>query len=214
MSKMARSRKRRLREVTVEVGRQEATVTAETILRAFISLTLFSRTITLTPSETMAKSVGQRRTAVDTIVLHAIGGPECDKDRRVVFRGVGGTARGWKRYFEQHESLGIHWIVDRSGTTLPSTPENEVANHALGFNEISIGIELVNNSDGRDPFPKRQIDALTILVRDIRSRWHIAADHIRRHSDIDKGRRLPCGVARKVDPGAAFPLQEFLESVR
>ena len=93
--------------------------------------------------------------------------------KKVIFRPVKGDASTWKSYFERHHELGIHWIIDRSGTIVSSIPEDQVANHAAGWNRTSIGIELVNTGDGVDPYPQVQIDTLTKLIVGVRSRWGV-----------------------------------------
>ena len=91
------------------------------------------------------------------------------------------------------------------------------ASHAIGWNQRSIGIELVNNGDHRDPFPQVQLDALVRLAREIRRRHPaIALARVLRHSDVDHT-NFPAaefGVGctafrRKLDPGDAFPWDEF-----
>jgi N-acetylmuramoyl-L-alanine amidase len=91
------------------------------------------------------------------------------------------------------------------------------ATHATGWNQRSIGIELVNNGDGVDPFPPPQLDALVTLVGAIRRR-HPAIDgpRVLRHSDVDHS-TFPAAsfgqgcsaFRRKEDPGAAFPWDAF-----
>jgi hypothetical protein len=103
-----------------------------------------------------AKTSGPLQVNVDTIIIHAVSGPSCSGGR-VVYSGAPGDAGRWKRFFDQHPFLGIHYIVDRAGTVLASTPENQVANHALGHNYRTIGIELVNDGNGVDPCTEKQI---------------------------------------------------------
>lgn len=155
---------------------------------------------------------GESRSQVDTVVIHAIGGPRCTSDG-VAFTHAARDAAFWKSYFEGHAQYGIHWIVDRSGTTLASVPENQIAIHAYGANRSSIGIELVNDGSGLDPFPRAQIDALSRLICDIRRRWpSIPLAGIKGHGELDQ-RRLACGFKQKVDPGPAFPWSAVLVKV-
>ena len=181
---------------------------------ALRSAILVAACSSISAAEVFAKSSGPKRDKVDLIVIHSIGGPECSEDgKKVIFRPVKGDASTWKSYFERHHELGIHWIIDRSGTMVSSIPEDQVANHAAGWNRTSIGIELVNTGDGVDPYPPVQIDALTRLIIGVRSRWGVVPQNIKRHSDIDQGQPLPCGSPRKVDPGANFPFVEVLRAV-
>jgi N-acetylmuramoyl-L-alanine amidase len=115
-------------------------------------------------------SSGPRREFVDSIIIHAIGGPSWEAGR-LVFSGAPGDAQRWKEFFDRHPFLGIHYVVDRDGLALASTPEVRVANHALDNNATSIGIELVQATGSNplreaadhrpdsapqvDPFPRR-----------------------------------------------------------
>lgn len=149
---------------------------------------------------------GPVRTVIDSIVVHAISGPSC-AGGRVVFSGAPGDAARWKTFFDRHPFLGIHYVVDRDGVVLASTPENRVANHARHNNDSTIGIELVHNGDGEEPYGAKQIDALIGLIGDIRRRYGIPLQNIKGHSDVDT-RTFACGgksYKTKMDPGANFP---------
>lgn len=93
---------------------------------------------------------GPRREFVDSIIVHAIGGPSC-RGGKLMFSGAPGDAQRWKDFFDRHPFLGIHYVVDREGRVLASTPEDKVANHALENNATSIGIELVHEGEGIEP---------------------------------------------------------------
>ena len=158
---------------------------------------------------------GPRRQLVDTIIVHAIGGPSC-AGGKLAFSGAPGDAWRWKAFFDRHPFLGIHYVVDREGVALASTPEDRLANHALDNNDTSIGIELVHEGDGIEPFGKRQIDALIRLIRSIRSRYFVPVENIKGHSDVDV-RTFACGgavYATKMDPGANFPWKLVRAAVR
>lgn len=153
-----------------------------------------------------------RRAEVATVVIHAIGGPMC-RDGQVVFSGAPGDAKRWKKWFERQPSLSIHYIIDRDGNIEQGITEGKVAWHARGRNKDSIGIELLNNGDGVEPYPQKQLSALTTLVKQIMDRHKaVSVDRVLRHSDIDKrtfecaGQRLPL----KQDPGAKFPYRDFI----
>jgi len=151
-------------------------------------------------------SSGARREYADSIIVHTIGGPSCEAGK-LAFSGAPGDAQRWKEFFDRHPFLGIHWVVDRDGLTLASTPEDRVANHALDNNASSIGIELVHEGDGIEPFGKRQIDALIGLLKSIRSRHQVPIANIKGHSEVD-ARTFACGhrlYRTKMDPGANFP---------
>lgn len=158
-------------------------------------------------SPAVAGSKGTERTApVDTIVIHAVSGPSCSNGE-IRFSGGPGDATRWKRFFDNHPFLGIHYVVDRAGVALASTPEDRVANHARGNNATTIGIELVHDGDSKEPFGARQIDGLVKLLKSIRSRHRVPVENIKSHAEVDV-RWFTCGnetYKTKMDPGTNFP---------
>jgi hypothetical protein len=178
-------------------------------LAGFLAISLF-----LLPALAVARSSGPARSTVTFIVIHTIGGPSC-QDSSVVYPPIKGDAKEWMDYFIKDEVLGIHYVIDRDGQTLAGIPENQIANHAKGSNATSIGIELVNDGDGSDPFPLEQISALVKLLCRLRSSYSISVDDIKGHSEVDN-RMCRCGSSsfkKKVDPGTAFPWQKVREAV-
>ena len=106
-------------------------------------------------------------------------------------------------------------MIDRDGATRASVPEHQVAHHVLTHSGRPIAVELINDGDGRDPFPAAQINALVALLQDIvRRHPAITRAGVRRHSDLDHG-RMPCAPTqrRKVDPGDAYPHEAVLRRV-
>ncbi len=168
----------------------------------------------VTSGDAEARRTGHPRTqAIDMVVIHSTGGPTCDATDKPVWVGAGTLAEDMRR-IEADPKLGIHYMIDRDGTLRTSVPEDEVANHVLHYSGHSIGIELINNGDGHDPFPEAQLASLVKLLRDIKQRRGITRDGIKRHSDLDHA-LLPCDRTqrRKVDPGAAFPYKSILDRV-
>jgi hypothetical protein len=162
-----------------------------------------------------ATTSGPRRETVDGIVIHAISGPSCSGGR-LAFSGAPGDAERWKRFFDRHPFLGIHYVVDRAGVALASTPEDRVANHALDNSETTIGIELVHDGDGEEPFGERQIAGLIALLKSIRSRHPVPVESILGHSDVDV-RTFTCGgrvYKTKMDPGPNFPWAQVRAALR
>lgn len=164
-----------------------------------------------------AKSTGApRRRAVDAVIVHSLGGPDCRQGTRF-FRQIGGDAHTWNATFATLPFVSIHYVIGRDGRVEAGIPEAMAASHAVGWNQRSIGIELVNNGDGTDPFPAPQLAALAQLVRDIRARHPaVTAERVLRHSDVDRSTfpadRHGEGCAafrRKLDPGDAFPWDAF-----
>jgi N-acetylmuramoyl-L-alanine amidase len=118
-----------------------------------------------------------------------------------------------------------HYYIDRDGRVVRFVPDDRVAHHTRGYNERSIGIELVNTGrypdwlDSRhqvmsEPYPAMQIDALASLLAHL---WtnRPAIRWIAGHEDLDTA-RVPASddpertVRRKLDPGILFPWHDVL----
>ena len=156
-----------------------------------------------------AKTSGAKRNHISEIIIHATGGPSCIKGK-VVFSDPGTLAR-MTRFFRNSRRVSIHYIIGRNGKIVKGLDERRIAIHARGHNRQSIGIELINEGDGRVPFPEAQMAALVALVHDIRNRYRITLDRILRHSDVDHT-TFWCGgkkIRRKQDPGPAFDWKRF-----
>lgn len=161
-----------------------------------------------------------RARAVDTIIIHSLGGPDCQNGLRF-FKTIDGNANDWAQIFARLPRVSIHYVIGRDGSIASGIPETMAASHAIGWNQRSIGIELVNNGDGVDLFPARQIDALLRLTREIRERHPaIAPERVLRHSDVDQTTfpRARHGEGcsafrRKMDPGDAFPWDDFTKAL-
>jgi hypothetical protein len=162
-----------------------------------------------------ANTSGPRRDTVDGIIIHTISGPSCSSGQ-LKFSGAPGDAERWKKFFDGHPFLGIHYVVDRDGVVLASTPEGRVARHTLDNNDTTIGIELVHDGDGEEPFGAKQIHALVALLRSVRSRHPVAIENIVGHQDVDD-RTFRCGgreYKSKLDPGANFPWAHVRAALR
>lgn len=180
---------------------------------AMIGLLLTALTIPAGDAE--ARRAGKVRTEViDMVVIHSTGGPTCDAATgKPVWVGAGILEENL-RNIEAHPRLGIHYMIDRDGTMRASVPEDELVHHVYHYSGRSIAIELINEGDGRDPFPDAQLVSLVKLLGDIAQRRGITRDGVKRHSDLDHA-RLSCDRTqrRKVDPGAAFPYRMILDRV-
>jgi len=103
--------------------------------------------------------------------------------------------------------VSAHYLIAPDGTLMSLVAEENRAWHAgagrwggvLDVNSHSIGIELSN--DGFSPFSNRLMDALDLLLTQIRARWAIPAHRVIAHSDLAPG--------RKIDPGARFDWQRL-----
>jgi N-acetylmuramoyl-L-alanine amidase len=190
---------------------------ALTVLGKFVLRIVFGALATLgllASAPAQATTAGARRAKIDAIIVHAISGPSC-AGGRVVFSGAPGDAAKWKTFFDRHPFLGIHYVVGRDGTVLPSTPEERMANHALDNNATTIGIELVHEGDGRETFGEAQVTALIKLVKGIQQRHGIAIERIKGHGDVDN-RTFQCAGAThkgRSDPGPNFPWIRMLTAL-
>ena len=192
-----------------------ATVSRSAYKRFPAAIMLVLAALIVPTNDAAARRTGNARTqAIDMIVIHSTGGPTCDETTGKPIWVSAGTLEEDMRQIEANPRLGIHYMIDRGGTLRASVPEDQVANHVFHYSGRSIGIELVNDGDGRDPFPEAQLAALVKLLRDLKQRYGIARDGIKRHSDLDHA-MMPCDPTqrRKVDPGAAFPYKTILQRV-
>lgn len=181
------------------------------------ALVLAALWLSVAATPLLAHSNGHpRRRPVDAVIVHSLGGPDCSNGSRF-FKQIDGDASTWARTFAKLPLVSIHYVIDREGVVESVIPEAMAASHAVGWNQRSIGIELVNNGDGVDPFPRPQIGALLRLIESIRSRHpDVAVERVLRHSDVDRttfsaarhGRRCSA-FRRKLDPGDAFPWDDF-----
>ena len=154
---------------------------------------------------------------VDRVVPSPNHGPRRQSKRRpkptwpdmIVLHYTGmKTAEGaLARLTARDSEVSSHYFVLEDGTILQLVPERRRAWHAgvaswrgeTDINSRSIGIEIVNpgHDFGCPPFPRRQIDAVIALCRDIMRRQRIRPDNVLAHSDI--------APSRKRDPGERFP---------
>lgn len=110
-------------------------------------------------------------------------------------------------------NVSAHFLVDRDGTIYRLLPETVVARHAIGLNDVAIGIENVGGGPDH-PLTPEQVAANAALVRYLADRYPIR--YVLGHSEYQRmeGTRLfheldPTYRTEKPDPGAAF-----LEAVR
>ena len=155
----------------------------------------------------LALALGPRAEAreIDLIVVHATGGPGCKNGR--LWHSPSGTLESMQRYFAANPGIGYHYLIGRDGTLVAGVPETEIAHHARGHNPRSIGIELINDGDGKDPFPEAQIDTLIGLLKRLTKTYDLTPKQIKSHSAVDS-RSFECGGRRykqKIDPGGEYP---------
>ncbi len=119
----------------------------------------------------------------------------------------GGTAQGTGRYFQNPSAqVSSHYTVGKDGAIVQSVPDGKRAWHAGvssfkgrdDVNDFSIGIEIVNWGNGKDPYTDAQYNALINLVAWICQTYKVPVDRITGHKDV----ALPRG--RKTDPSPNF----------
>jgi len=130
-------------------------------------------------------------TVVDTLVVHSTAIPTLEK-----------TALA---FFLKSSKVSAHFTIGKDGSIVQSVSTFDRAWHAGvsrdwrgrdNVNNFSIGVELVNLDNGKDPYPDAQIDALKSLIRSL-TRLH-PLKYLTSHEFI----ALPHG--RKIDP-SGFP---------
>jgi N-acetylmuramoyl-L-alanine amidase len=110
--------------------------------------------------------------------------------------------------------VSVHYYIAKSGAISQMVPDTDEAWHAgkskwhvdgrlvsPSCNPISVGIELENLNDGRDPYPDAQYQATVWLTKQLVARYNIPRSQVVRHLDISPG--------RKTDP-RGFPWERFL----
>jgi N-acetylmuramoyl-L-alanine amidase len=156
--------------------------------------------------------------SIDLVVIHCTELPDL------------ATARtyGERALYDSGTGNSGHYYIDRDGSIHMFVAPERVAHHTRGYNERSVGIELVNTGrfpdwmDSRrqamdEPYTDAQIAALTALLARL-ERELPALAFIAGHEDLDTA-RVPASddpaqqVFRKRDPGPQFPWPRILEAV-
>lgn len=154
--------------------------------------------------------------AVDVVVVHTMEAPE-----------RADTAEAVARWFARADSrVSAHYCVD-ADSIVQCVHEDDIAWHARGGNERSIGIELAGYA-GQGPrgwdddYSWSVLERSAILTAEICRRHDIPARRLRA-ADLRMRRRGVTGHAdvseafRRTDhwdPGPAFPWRRFLRLVR
>ncbi len=153
--------------------------------------------------------------AVELVVVHCTELPDL------------ATAREYGERVQHASGAGNsgHYYVDRDGSIVCYVAGTRIAHHVRGYNERSIGIELVNLGrypdwwDSRqqrmtEAYPQAQIDSLLALLDYLRTLFPYLRQ-IAGHADLDTD-WLPATddparqVRRKLDPGQMFPWPQVL----
>jgi hypothetical protein len=111
--------------------------------------------------------------------------------------------------------VSCHYLISKAGQVWQFVKDEDTAWHAGAsrwrgievngsLNAVSLGIELENKNDGRDPYPESQLAAAVALSHHLVTRYAIPREMLVRHLDISPG--------RKSDP-RGFEFIPFLEAV-
>jgi len=116
-------------------------------------------------------------TDVGYIIVHCSDSPD---DRDISAE----TIHSWhlERGFD---GIGYHYVIKRSGAIENGRPEYWSGAHCRGYNNTSIGVCLVGNSD----FDDAQFDSLNMLLGELKDRYPSAV--ILGHCDIDPNKTCP-----------------------
>ena len=153
---------------------------------------------------------------IDLVVIHCTELPDLAMAREFGEREVHASGTG---------NSG-HFYIDRDGSVHVFVKPQRIAHHTRGYNERSIGIELVNSGrypdwlDTRrqameEPYTDAQVAALVALLNTLR-RDIPTLEFIAGHEDLDRD-NVPASndpgqrVSRKRDPGPRFPWSRVLD---
>ena len=161
----------------------------------------------------------RRLDAVDLAVIHCTELPDLPIAREFGERVL---------YPDSATGNSGHYYIERSGRIEEWVPMDRVAHHVRGFNERSVGIELVNlgrypdwfdsrTQDMQEPYTAAQIENLVKLLLHLRHRLP-ALRWIAGHETLDLSRVTASDdpakeVYRKRDPGPLFPWAQVLRAV-
>ncbi|MBO9540615.1 N-acetylmuramoyl-L-alanine amidase [bacterium] len=125
----------------------------------------------------------------------------------VLHHTAGGTLDSVANFFKNSSAqVSSHYIVGKDGRIVQSVQDDKRSWHAgtsefkgrNDVNDFSLGIEIVNDGNGRDPFPESQYKAVIDLVAWMCQTYNVPVDRITGHKDV----ALPRG--RKNDPAPNF----------
>lgn len=155
------------------------------------------------------------RSAIDLVVIHCTELPDLATAREY----------GERPLYASGSGNSGHYYIDRDGSLHVFLRPERVAHHTRGYNERSIGIELVNTGrfpdwlDSRhqamqEPYSEAQIAALIALLRMLTESTPSLRE-IAGHEDLDTTEVIASDddrvrVRRKRDPGPQFPWQRIL----
>lgn len=131
--------------------------------------------------------------------------------------GSASDAKSIGKFFQNPDAkVSAHYTVDRTGYIVQSVDDSLKSWHAgksqfngvADVNNFSIGIEICNLGDNKDPYPEAQYDAVIKLVSYLSDKYDIPVSNITRHRDIC----IPAG--RKTDTSDNFSVKKVLDGVK
>ena len=138
---------------------------------------------------------------VDCLVIHATVEPTTEGTMDI--------------FLTPSRKVSAHFVVGRDGRVVEMVPVekrawhagNSVFDGATAVNNFSVGIEMVNLNDGKEPYPVEQTEAVAGIIRLLRTKYDIPDSRIVSHAQV----ALPAG--RKNDP-VGFDFQKLKEMAR
>lgn len=101
-----------------------------------------------------------------------------------------------------------HFVIDKDGTTYQLVPLNIACRHAIGLNQVSVGIELVEPKDATNILARRaQTDAAVRLVKVLQNEYEIPDSDVIGHSMANDHRLFEDLQGWKNDHGDWTPEQ-------
>ena len=123
------------------------------------------------------------------------------------YTGMQSTEAACEKLVSAEGGVSCHYVVLEDGRLLQLVPEGRRAWHAgvsswegeTDVNSRSIGVEIANpgHDHGYPDFPRKQIETVIELARDICARRGVQPERVLAHSDV--------APHRKDDPGEKFP---------
>lgn len=156
-----------------------------------------------------------RSQAIRALVVHSTAG------------SFPGDLKWLRKGGDEKRPVSCHYYIDKTGVISQLVRDEDTAWHAgisrwpidgqevSGLNACSLGIELENRNDGRDPYPAAQVASLIALSRLLVTRYAIPRSQFVRHLEISPGRKTdPAGldwaaaVAQVYPPSTGEPYTE------
>ena len=153
---------------------------------------------------------------IDMIVLHCTELPTLKEARQYSER---------IHYKESRTGNAGHYYINRKGQIYRYAADDRIAHHIRGYNQRSIGIEIVNtgrypnwflstNQIPTEEYTREQIKSVVELCFYLKKRYPWISK-LNRHSDLDLEKieaedNPNILIRRKIDPGPLFPWKEVL----